>query len=245
MADTLSFSAETLTGRSRAHIVDMEDPRCSLHREVVQPFLAMRAAARRDGIDLVPTSSFRDFGRQLAIWNGKCRGERELRSASGELLDARALSEDELVETILIWSALPGASRHHWGTDMDVIDSAALPAGYVVQLVPEEYAPGGIFARLNQWLDENAARHGFFRPYAVFRGGVRPEPWHLSYAPVAEVAQRQFSSELLQQALAAGEMDAVEAVRRQLPQIMERYVRNIDAPPASMTGAAIPGTRLA
>ena len=109
----------------------------------------------------------------------------------------------------------------------------------------EEYAPGGIFAKLNRWLDDNAARHGFFRPYAVFRGGFRPEPWHLSYAPVAEIAQQQFSSELLQQTLDAGQMDAVDAVRRRLPQIMERYVRNIDAPPASIAGAAIRGTRLA
>jgi hypothetical protein len=49
----------------------------------------------------------------------------------------------------------------------------------------------------------------------------------------------------LQQALDAGQMDAVEAVRRRLPQIMERYVRNIDAPPASIARAAIRGTRLA
>jgi len=245
MPDTLSFSAETLTGRSRAHIVDMEDPRCSLHREVVQPLLAMRAAARRAGIDLVPISGFRDFDRQLAIWNGKCRGERELRGVGGELLDARALSEEELVDAILIWSALPGASRHHWGTDMDVIDAAAVPAGYVVRLVQEEYASGGIFSKLNRWLDDNAGQHGFFRPYGVFRGGFRPEPWHLSYAPVAGVAEQLFSADLLRQALAAAPMDAVDAARRRLPQIMERYVRNIDPPPAGIAGAAIPGTRLA
>ena len=241
MADPLLFSAETLTGRSRAHIVDLDDPRCSLHRDVVQPFLAMRQSARRDGIDLTPTSSFRDYGRQLAIWNGKCRGERELRGPGGELLDARALSQEELVDAILVWSALPGASRHHWGTDMDVIDAAAVPAGYVVQLVQEEYASGGIFSELNRWLDENAARHGFFRPYAVFRGGFRPEPWHLSYAPVAAVAEREFSVELLRQALDAAPMDAADAVRGRLPQIMERYVRNVDAPGT----AFIPATRLA
>jgi LAS superfamily LD-carboxypeptidase LdcB len=242
MSDPLSFSAETLTGRSRAHIVDLEDPRCSLHGEVIAPFLAMRAAARADGIDLVPTSSFRDFDRQLAIWNAKCRGERELRGVGGELLDPRAMSEDELVEAILIWSALPGASRHHWGTDMDVIDAAAVPVGYVVQLVQEEYSAGGLFAKLNRWLDENAARFGFFRPYAVFRGGVRPEPWHLSYAPVAAAAEERFSIDILRQALQASAMDAADAVRRRLPQIVERYVRNVDAPPSGV-GMAIPGTR--
>ena len=33
------------------------------------------------------------------------------------------------IDAILCWSALPGGSRHHWGTDCDVIDAAALPAG--------------------------------------------------------------------------------------------------------------------
>ena len=244
MPQLLPFTADTLTGRSRAHIVDLQDPRCSLHQEVAEPFLAMRSAARREGLDLVPTSAFRDFGRQLAIWNGKCRGERDLRGADGELLDFRALNEDELVEAILIWSALPGASRHHWGTDMDVIDATAVPPGYVVQLVQEEYAPGGIFGKLNRWLDENAALYGFFRPYAVFRGGFRPEPWHLSYAPLADMAQRQFSVELLWQALETAPLEAAAAVRRKLPQIMERYVRNIETPPA-LALAATPGTRLA
>lgn len=244
MVQLLPFSADTLTGRSRAHIVDLDNPRCSLHQQVAEPFLGMRAAAQREGIDLVPTSGFRDFGRQLAIWNGKCRGERELRGADGELLDPRALTEDELVEAILIWSALPGASRHHWGTDMDVIDVSAVPAGYVVQLVQQEYAPRGIFAKLNRWLDENAAQYGFFRPYAVFRGGFRPEPWHLSYAPLSDMAQRQFSMELLWQALEAAPLEAAAAVRRRLPQIMERYVRNIETPPALALGAT-PGTRLA
>ena len=48
----------------------------------------------------------------------------------------------------------------------DVIDAAALPAGYRVQLVPEEYAPGGVFERLTPWLDANMGRFGFYRPYA-------------------------------------------------------------------------------
>ena len=37
---------------------------------------------------------------------------------------------------ILEWSALPGASRHHWGSEFDVFDLAALPEGYRVQLLP-------------------------------------------------------------------------------------------------------------
>lgn len=231
-----------LTGRSRAHIVDLDEPRCSLHGEVVRPFLALRAAARTDGIDLTPSSSYRDFGRQLAIWNGKYRGERELLDPEGRRLDPSLLGEEERVDSILVWSALPGASRHHWGTDLDVFDAAAVPPGYQVKLTVEEYAPGGVFARLDQWLERHAERHGFFRPYTVFRGGVRPEPWHLSYAPVAAAALEQFSPAMLQQALEEADLDAKEVVRRRLPEIFARYVRNVDAPPGV---GLTPGTRLA
>ena len=50
--------------------------------------------------------------------------------------------------------AIPGTSRHHWGTDLDVYDAAALPADYRLELSPAEVAPGGLFDSLHRWLDE-------------------------------------------------------------------------------------------
>jgi LAS superfamily LD-carboxypeptidase LdcB len=242
MVPEIRFSPAELTGRTRGHIVDLADPPASLHHAVVEPFLALRRAAAADGIDLVPVSSFRDFGRQLAIWNGKCRGERPLLGVDGQPLDARRLDEDELVAAILVWSALPGASRHHWGTDFDAIDRAAMPEGYRPQLVQEEYSPGGVFGRLGAWLDGHAAQHGFYRPYTTWRGGAQPEPWHLSYAPVAGQALAQFSPAMLRAALAESELDARAAVEKVLPALFERYVASVDAPPAA---ALTPATRLA
>jgi len=233
-----TFSPDELTGRTRSHIVEVESPRCSLHRAVVQPFLAMRAAAAGEGIDLVPFSSFRDFDRQLVIWNAKARGERELRGADGQLLDAQRLDDDARVAAILCWSALPGASRHHWGTDFDVMDAAALPPGYRLRVVPEEYAPDGVFGRLNAWLDACAGQFGFYRPYARWRGGVQPEPWHLSHAAVAAAALQQFSIEVLREALAAAELEGRGAVERRLPEILARYVVNVDPPPPAVLSAA-------
>ena len=107
------------------------------------------------------------------------------------------LREPELVDAILCWSAIPGGSRHHWGSDLDVIDAAAMPQGYQVQLVPEEYAADGVFARLTSWLDANMHRYGYFRPYASDRGGAAVEPWHLSYAPVAALALEELSLPVL------------------------------------------------
>jgi LAS superfamily LD-carboxypeptidase LdcB len=231
MADMAGFSPLELTGRTRSHVVELQEPRCTLHHGVVGPFLDLRAAAARTGIDLVPVSSFRDFQRQQQIWNGKCRGERELLDRSGARIDPATLAEDSLVTAILQWSALPGASRHHWGTDMDVIDAAALPPGSVARLEPAEYAPGAIFGHLDHWLREHAAKYGFYRPYTTDRGGVQPEPWHLSYAPLAQQAMAAFSIDLLLETLQAEGIDALHAVRSRLPEIVERYVMNVDPIP--------------
>ncbi len=147
-----------LTGRVRTHIADVPEPECALHGHAVAPFFNLRRAALADGFDPVPHSSFRDFARQLAIWNGKFSGQRPMFDASGSPLDASALNPDERIEAILLWSALPGASRHHWGTDIDLIDRNAAPPGYRVQLTQEEFAPAGPFAPLAEWLETNAAR---------------------------------------------------------------------------------------
>jgi D-alanyl-D-alanine carboxypeptidase len=116
---------------------------------------------------------------------------------------------------------------------MDVIDRAAVPQDYRPQLVQAEFAAGGPFARLDEWLAANMATFGFFRPYTTDRGGVSPEPWHLSFAPLAAPALAALSVEVLAEALAASRMQGREAVLARLPQIYPRYVRAIDPPPFS------------
>ena len=231
MPESPDFTLEQLTGRSRDHLSEVAEPRCSLHREVVGSFLAMRAAAAADGLDLVAFSSFRDFDRQLAIWNGKFRGEREMQDRAGRRLDPRALSPGERVDAILWWSALPGASRHHWGTDFDVMDLAAAPPGYRIQVVPAEYRAGGPFHRLTTWLDGHMHAFGFFRPYTTDRGGVSPEAWHLSHAPVAARAQRALSVHGLREVLAASEIEGKEVVLESLEENFRRYVVDVDPAP--------------
>ncbi len=151
-----------LTGRAQSHVIALEKPRCVLHYAAATSLLAMRDAASAAGMQLGVRSAFRDFDTQLSIWNRKWRGERVLYSREGAELDHAALPAEELLDAILSWSAIPGGSRHHWGSDMDVIDEAAIPDGYQVQLVSAEYAANGIFGRLSAWLDENASRFGFF-----------------------------------------------------------------------------------
>lgn len=220
-----------LTGRARTHIVDLNSPACSLHYEVVASLLAMRDAALLDGIDLQVRSSFRDFQTQLGIWNAKWKGERPMYDRQGRLISRESLSDSETVDAILWWSALPGGSRHHWGSDVDLIDAAAIPPGYKVELLPSEYAEGGIFAKLSRWLDEHMQTFGFFRPYRTDRGGVSPEPWHLSYAPVSLPALESLSLSMLRHVLEASEIAGKQHVLVRLPEIYTRYLLSIDPPP--------------
>jgi LAS superfamily LD-carboxypeptidase LdcB len=221
-----------LTGRARTHIVDLERPRCALHYAAATSFLAMRDAAADADIGLAAASGFRDFDRQLHIWNAKWTGERPLLDRQGQPLEAASLDEGARIDAILCWSALPGGSRHHWGTDFDLIDAAALPEGYRVQLVPEEYAPGGVFERLSPWLDENMARFGFYRPYESAGCGAGVEPWHVSYWPVAHEALERLTLPVLRRALADSTLLGKEQVLERLPEIYTRFILAVDSPPA-------------
>jgi LAS superfamily LD-carboxypeptidase LdcB len=219
-----------LTGQSRTHIADVTDPHCALHNHVIAPFLNLRRAALADGFDLVPQSSFRDFSRQLMIWNQKFSGAKPMVDAAGLPLDASKLDAAERVAAILLWSALPGASRHHWGTDVDLIDRHAVARGFAVQLTPQEFAPGGPFAALSEWLTDNAARFGFFRPFRGVLSGVQPEPWHFSFAPIAENARRRLTPGVLHRAITAAPLLGKDAVLARLDELHARYVAAIDWP---------------
>lgn len=219
-----------LTGRSRTHIVEVSEPPCALHAAAVAPFLNLRREARSAGFDLAPASSFRDFARQLAIWNAKFSGEKPLYDAEGRTLEAGRLTPEERIAAILRWSALPGASRHHWGTDLDLIDREATAAGHRVQLTAAEYAAEGPFGRLAHWLEDNAARFGFFRPFRGVLSGVQSEPWHFSFAPVAESARRALTCETLHEALRDAPLLGKEYVLARLDELHARYVTRIDWP---------------
>jgi LAS superfamily LD-carboxypeptidase LdcB len=150
--------------------------------------------------------------------------------ASGRSIDVNSLTSLQRVDAILLWSALPGASRHHWGTDIDVIDRRATAPDYKVQLTPEEFAPGGPYAALADWLEANAARFGFFRPFRGILSGVQPEPWHFSFAPIAETARRDLSPAVLYKAIEAAPLLGKDEVLAQLDALHARYVASIDWP---------------
>jgi LAS superfamily LD-carboxypeptidase LdcB len=219
-----------LTGRAATHVRESLAPGVRLHADAIDAVNALREASARAGHELTIVSSFRDFERQSGIWNRKFRGEQPVFDRAGRALDISAMSGPERVRAILIWSALPGASRHHWGTDFDVYDRSAVPPDYRVQLTVAEYTAAGPFARLNEWLAANLGNHGFFRPYRTDRGGVNPEPWHLSYAPLSGRALQALTLEVLTEAIEASDLEGRDHVLAQLPEIYDRYVLAIDGP---------------
>jgi len=212
------------------HVVQFSEPRFAAQREAGEAFLALRAQARCSGIDLVPFSTFRDFQTQLRIWNNKFIGKKPLYDMAGQACDFNTLSPPEIIDGILNWSALPGGSRHHWGTEIDVVDGAVMPAGYAPQLLPQECAQGGIFWDLHRWLDEHIAKFGFFRPYKHFKGGMYPEPWHLSYAPASMPAVKQVTVELLTQTIREAEILGKELVLARIPRIHQDHILNFVLP---------------
>ncbi|MGB2173241.1 MAG: M15 family metallopeptidase, partial [Porticoccaceae bacterium] len=129
-------------------------------------------------------------------------------------------------QAILRWSALPGASRHHWGTDFDIYDASAMPENYQIQLSPEEVQGNGLFAPMHDWLDEyiDTQQTDFFRPYEVDRGGIAPERWHLSYRPVAEQYAQMLTNDILSAKLKSSNLMLLDVVLEHLDEIFQRYI---------------------
>lgn len=145
------------------------------------------------GFQLRLESAYRPFERQLSIWNRKARGELKLLDANGVPME-RPADEELLMYAILTWSALPGASRHHLGSDLDVVDGNACPGGYEVQLTPAEC--DGMFApfhkKLTELMDADEA-FGFSRVFVPGRGKIQPEQWHIAHLPTSRRRLESFS----------------------------------------------------
>lgn len=103
-----SWNELELTGRTRTHVQQSQQPRFAATPNTLRAFLALRDAAAKDGFDLAVFSSFRDFHTQKRIWIRKLTGERPLYDEHGQIRDRAQLTEQQIVRHIFDWSALPG-----------------------------------------------------------------------------------------------------------------------------------------
>lgn len=223
----MPLTPDQLTGATDSHLVSVDGHQ--LQPEAATAYNQMQAAARANGVELAIASGFRSLQRQQAIWNRKWSGERPLLSPTGESLDAHKLSDTDKLTAILHWSALPGASRHHWGTDCDVFDPRPFQqSDKKLQLVPAEYVdPNGPCHALWQWLTEHAHEYGFYFPYARYQGGVAQEPWHLSYRPLSTPCQQHLTLALLSETIQAMDILGKSVILDNLAHIKTQYIDNI------------------
>lgn len=216
---------EMLTGQTRDHVINFAGNH-HLQFNATKAFLAMQKAAATAGFKLMPASSFRDFSRQQIIWNEKFAGIRTVNDAENRPLDVSGLSEAERCQAILRWSAIPGASRHHWGTEVDYYDPFRLPADTALQLEPWEYEEGGYFAALSAWLADNMAQFDFYLPFTQRQtGGVAYEPWHISYWPLSYEAEQLYTPETLARVLETQDIAGKTWLLANLDTVYQQYVK--------------------
>ena len=142
----------------------------NMQEEVYMAYKHMRKAAAKAGIDIKVVSAHRSYNRQREIWNAKYRK-----------LISQGLSAKDAIQEIITFSTLPGTSRHHWGTDIDIIDNANPQSGDV--LLAKKFYGDGPSSALRSWMNQNAADYGFLEVYTDHpnRKGFAHEPWHYTY----------------------------------------------------------------
>ena len=137
------YSTKELMGQAD---IELFGEGINLRKEAHDAYVAMKKAAYSDGFDIKMISSYRSFERQKAIFERKF-----IRFTEDGLKPMDAILK------IVEYSTIPGTSRHHWGTEVDIIDGNPKSSGDV--LVPEKFEGNGPFAQFKKWLDENKYYH--------------------------------------------------------------------------------------
>jgi D-alanyl-D-alanine carboxypeptidase len=166
-----------------AHLCD--EPGHYLVKPAIEAWSKLFEAAKNDGIELTIISSTRTFERQKQIWENKWNG-RTL--TNGIDLSASGFTDEQKAAEILKYSAMPGTSRHHWGTDLDF------------NSVENDYFKTERGIREFFWMQMRAFDFGFCRPYCDLfsRGnkGYQEEKWHWSYVPLSKKFLKSYLAQI-------------------------------------------------
>jgi LAS superfamily LD-carboxypeptidase LdcB len=154
-----------------------------LREEAHLAFLKLKADALKDGIKIQVVSSYRNFDHQKRIW------ERKYNRYINQGLTAQ-----QSIKKIIEYSTIPGTSRHHWGTDLDIVDANVKQPSSLLN--PEHFNALGPFCKLKEWMDTNAEKYGFYLVYTERndRKGFKYEPWHYTYKPLSSTYLKQYKS---------------------------------------------------
>ncbi len=165
------FSIEYVTGKfDPTHHPDFtaiaspytQLPSIYMRKDAYEAFKKMYDAAAKEKIYLPVVSATRNFEYQKGIWERKWLKYADIPDA------------DDRAKKILEYSSMPGTSRHHWGTDLDLVN------------LNNEHFDTGEGIRTYDWLLTHASEYGFCQPYTAGRKqGYKEEKWHWSYMPVS------------------------------------------------------------
>ena len=107
-------------------------------------------------IKIIIVSSYRSFERQKQIWNKHFSNYKK-----------QEVSDEQAALKIIQYSTIPGTSRHHWGTEIDIIDAKPKMEGDV--LLTHKFHDQGPYNELRLWMESNANQYGFYCPTPPMR----------------------------------------------------------------------------
>ncbi|MBN1771232.1 MAG: M15 family metallopeptidase [Deltaproteobacteria bacterium] len=268
LVDPLRGAPAAIEALTPLHLIGWRTPRlfgprwseAKLLREPADALESMTRAARADGVDVWARSGHRTLSQQRYLWNSKYRGLSTVRADDGSRLTlTRDHSAAEKVRLILSYTAFPGTSRHHWGTDVDMAQTFADGCADLLLREglepassgePGEPDPGGEPAAgqkaergaddclpAQRWLAARAHEFGWYLVYDVARGGVQPEPWHWSYLPYAVPALARYLDEVDADLLRDRGVDGDDVVLDDFASYRDRFILGIR--PEALPGSAV------
>ncbi|MEG0187977.1 M15 family metallopeptidase [Algoriella sp.] len=173
-SDTIytNYTTADLIGKGNPTMVGKD---YKLLPEVAKQFELMKSEAQKAGFKIHVVSSYRNYTYQNGIWERKYKANQ-----------AKKIAAKQNIDKIIEYSTIPGTSRHHWGTDLDIIDATkGIPSD---PLNEKHFNVGGSMHKFKLWLDENASKYGFYLVYTdnVNRKGFKYEPWHFTYKAISK-----------------------------------------------------------
>ncbi len=160
-----------LIGKSNAIQPLLKGKQYKLQTEAYDALQIMIKDAKKDGVHIKVISGYRSFEHQKRIWNRKFDKFRK-----------QGFSVKKSIQKVSEYTAIPGTSRHHWGTDVDLTDKYTNGLNNKAR------------KKFNQWMYNNAHKYGFYIAYTnnKFRKGYKYESWHFSYRKLSNPLLKQY-----------------------------------------------------
>lgn len=185
-----------------------------MRSEAYAAFEEMYNAAQKEGVNLIIRSAARTFYNQKNIWEAKWSGNRVIEN--GKNAKTTYPNPRDRALKILEYSSMPGTSRHHWGTDIDL------------NMLNNAYFDSGKGKSIYKWMNDHAHEYGFCQVYSEIGGdrpyGYKEERWHWSYLPISQELTKACKA-ILKDEMIAGFKGAETAAEID---VVKRYVLGLN-----------------